>query len=761
MFIIKVVNFILFLLLFLILFFQERAKQTAMVNVTLSKLNKAIESINSKFDNAAQAAAAAIVNSGDGFGGASGSLNSSGGGSAVLGTGGGFFEGKGASGVVGDAGSSLSANIINYVNGKNIHPKYDEPQIPELMKLESILSSLAQKVDSVAEKVGVIVNNNTPQIPISQLNEVFLNKGVNKGDSKKDVMKMNNAINKLALEIEKLKANDRLKDILSSDKKDESLMRILNILMLQRSSPTPLQQLMSDYAQSTKTGVSSVAPLDAGTVAAILATATVNHALNAIKNAAKAAGLSGTALNTAIASQSLESKTGSGLISRPDYLHHTPLTISTQKNNNNKLLGKAFNGNIGGSEYEGTSDEGNKNKNTLNISSGSSFANGLPNIAPFSSETESESGNLASILGGQIASSIAPAYAAGLATSFGGAPGAMISNNQGFNDKFLPTVVDEVGASGVTGKNVKSLFDVLSYNGNYQHTSEDQSVSSNQKIGYLGSANLPSEVSFNSYEDNSINSDNLGVGFGLGWLNSATKGTARSSTPIKSQTLNDFSILSPRKPIPKLTDLDSAAQIDFLNKYDKGPSASLKFLRKSLHIPEANSDNFVPSFLETKKHNKKDDNVASLLKRIPTNLLLKMLSHTIAKTLLSKDGELLNTDNSNSVYLANLLPEPLPMPIRTKKIEQKSHDSLKNYVKKLAKFKPDIDKLKEAVEIMRLRDNHMNHLIKNKSDSYIIPKSVEDKTKKSEMIRYDSKLHQNVTAKVNDSKPKEKAKKRY
>ena len=74
------------------------------------------------------------------------------------------------------------------------------------------------------------------------------------------------------------------------------------MLALQKNQKPPLQQVVEGYSQAMKASDSPSVPPDTGTAAAILATATVNQALNSIKNAAKATGLAGTALGTALAS---------------------------------------------------------------------------------------------------------------------------------------------------------------------------------------------------------------------------------------------------------------------------------------------------------------------------------------------------------------------------------------------------------------------------------------------------------------------------
>lgn len=70
-----------------------------------------------------------------------------------------------------------------------------------------------------------------------------------------------------------------------------------------KESRSPLKQVADGYQQSLADAAAPPPPPDSNTAAAILASATVNQALNAIKTAAKATGLSGTALGTAITSK--------------------------------------------------------------------------------------------------------------------------------------------------------------------------------------------------------------------------------------------------------------------------------------------------------------------------------------------------------------------------------------------------------------------------------------------------------------------------
>ena len=236
-----------------------------MVGATLSKLDKAIEAITSKMDNQANIAAAAGGGGGDGGGG---------------GAGGG--SGGGGRGAGGGGGTS-----------------------PELLKLETTLGSLSEKVDSVADKVEKGAAGDLPLSPQAAAQQAKVTEQLGG---------MGDAIGKLSGQMEALKEIAKAKQAswtVGGFKDDKALNQAAKMLLtLQKGQPPPLQQVVDGYTQSVRAAANPVAPPDIGTAAAILATATVNQALNAIKNAAKATGLSGTALGTALASSQLGPKPG-------------------------------------------------------------------------------------------------------------------------------------------------------------------------------------------------------------------------------------------------------------------------------------------------------------------------------------------------------------------------------------------------------------------------------------------------------------------
>ena len=87
-----------------------------------------------------------------------------------------------------------------------------------------------------------------------------------------------------------------------TDKAESDIAKVLGYLQ-RKESRSPLKQVADGYQQSLADASAPPPPPDSSTAAAILASATVNQALNAIKTAAKATGLSGTALGTAITSK--------------------------------------------------------------------------------------------------------------------------------------------------------------------------------------------------------------------------------------------------------------------------------------------------------------------------------------------------------------------------------------------------------------------------------------------------------------------------
>jgi len=164
-----------------------------------------------------------------------------------------------------------------------------------MAKLQATVGDLADKIDAVNEKVdgggGNILGALAP--------------GGKAGPMATELNKMGDAIQKLAGEVAAMKEDKAV----PAFKDNKALSQATKILMaLQKNQKPPLQQIVEGYAQAQKASDSPQAPPDTGTAAAIMGVATVNTALNAIKNAAKATGLAGAALGTALASAPVGNK---------------------------------------------------------------------------------------------------------------------------------------------------------------------------------------------------------------------------------------------------------------------------------------------------------------------------------------------------------------------------------------------------------------------------------------------------------------------
>nr|XP_047124368.1 protein PF3D7_1417600 isoform X2 [Hydra vulgaris] len=358
----------------------ERAKQTVMINSTISRLNKAIEAISSKIESIAQNQPVKYVNENK-------STNQNNLESLSL-SGGTLEESEENNGL---KGSLLEGNQDN----KLVHPSFYNPQ--NLMKFESILINLTNKIDSVAEKVGL---SKTTQIPANKLKKPF----INKNGSEKKVMNMNNAINKLVLEIEKLNAIDN-DDVSSFIKKEETLLGLLNVLMSVRNSLNPIQQVITNNP-ILQTFTSDFSALDV-----ILAVKRVNQDLNTLKNTLKATGILETERGKAILS--LISKTTPDLSFRPS---------------------------------TATSDEVSKNKFPT-----FSFVNGIQDIVPLLLKPEAS--KFGSFLHGQLESVMHPENTATLPTG-NEAPLSLILDNQSINSNLSPAIVNAgvVANKGIRGE---------------------------------------------------------------------------------------------------------------------------------------------------------------------------------------------------------------------------------------------------------------------------------------------------------------------
>ena len=743
-----------------------------MVGSTLAKLDKAIETITTNMDKQVmQAAAGNGVNGAGGTGAAglsgtlSGVIASSGnGGSGATGGGGGGGGGGngggapsgGAGGGGNEAGKAPKPEPFNGAAGGtsgasegkpdgaesiNSGPMYKLKGVEgfspdsyttnkQLLKLESTVADLAEKIDGISDKVDKTTAGDTPLNPFvaSHQSKVSEQLGF-----------MGQALGKIAGEVDALKELSKWKATADATGAGgpngvvgnalinaNAIQKATDLLLaLQKGQPSPLQQVVSGYTQSVRSANNPAATPDTGTAAAVLATATVNQALSAIKNAAKATGLSGTALGTALASSAHgEPSSPSDAVKQLTKLMKAaagpdkPTNILSVSRKDGKGGdsggGKGGGGGDGGDSGDvGNGDEdddGGKNDGGGKGDGGNKgggdgkqypwevkYAEGH-NLGAFSPGPGT--GVIGSILGGllggpaaavpagaanlagagpmnlgAIAGPMAPALGAGLAAGLAGGPGAIPSDGTHIHASSLvahglpPGIAGTLGVSGLIGDGMAGLF-----NADPHHILEDDphhTYTDNGHHVYESGLDGGHSITIPGHSE-SVSAD-PGIGFGLGWLNTHSDLTGTGRSLAKSKTPH-----YKKKQKMELSDeedeqvdqlIDSLKAVGVLN------DAQFQGLKKLNNVANAQSDplNELANQLNVDRNNQAEEkqienlpkNFANLLANSHADNLLAELQHPSGVTT-SNNYEY---NNSNNPSLTNVLANALVQSILAKRGE--------------------------------------------------------------------------------------------
>ena len=763
-------SLVLVILFFCNFFFElERAKQTAMVGSTLAKLDKAIETITTNMDKQVmQAAAGNGVNGAGGTGAAglsgtlSGAIASSGngGGGGTGGGGGGGANGGatpsgGAGGGGNEAGMAPKPEPLNGgAGGTNVasegkpdgaestnsipmyKPKGAEAFSPDsystnkqLLKLESTVADLAEKIDAISDKVDKTTAGDTPLNPFvaSHQSKVSEQLGF-----------MGQALGKIAGEVDALKELSKWKataDAAGAGGPNGAVSNALInanaiqkatdlLLALQKGQPSPLQQVVNGYTQSVRSANNPVATPDTGTAAAVLATATVNQALSAIKNAAKATGLSGTALGTALASSAHdEPSSPSDAVKQLTKLMKaaagpdkpTNILSVSEKDGKGDDSGGGKRGGANGSEDSGEGGNGDEDGGGKNDGGGKGdggskgggdgkqypwevkYSEGH-NLGAFSPGPGT--GVIGSILGGllggpsvavpagaanlagagpmnlgPIAGPMAPALGAGLAAGLAGGPGAISPDETRIHASSLvahglpPGIAGTLGVSGLIGDGMAGLF-----NGGAHHILGDDSHHT-----YTDTAHNVYESGLDGGHSVTLpgNSESLsadpGIGFGLGWLNTHSdltgtgRSLAKSKTPhYKKKQKMEVSVEEDEQ-VDQL--IDSLKAVGVLN------DAQFQGLKKLNNVANTQTDPLseLANQLNVNRNNQAEEKQIESLPKNFANLLANSHADNLLAELQNPSGVMTSNNyeysNPNNPSLTNILANALVQSILAKRGE--------------------------------------------------------------------------------------------